>query len=601
MAITKRDPAAEAAADLDQSGRVTAADRAARLTAAGLSARLAAAGLPARLALAATAGLLLAISFPPYGWWLLALPAVAALSLLTRGVSAGAGALIGLVYGLAFFAVLMRWMTVIGPDAWILLSLLEAAFMAALGAALAVTARLPGWPLVHAALWVGVELLRARIPWGGMPWGRLAFGQAGTPLTPYAALGGAPLVTFVTAAIGAGLAYLVVAGLAGRRRRLGGAIAVISIVTAVGAAALVPTPTAGERTVTVALVQGNVPRLGLDFLGQREAVLRNHIALTDELTRRVAAGELPQPDLVIWPENASDIDPYRDPAARALIDDAVRWVGVPTLVGAVINSPDPDELYNVGIVWDPRTGPGARYVKRHPVPFGEYVPFRDVLERYITRFDRVRRDFVGGDRPGVLEVGPARVADVICFEIAYDGLVRDVIRGGGQVLVVQTNNATYGRTGQTEQQLAMSRLRAIEHGRPVLIAATSGISAVIAADGTIVEQSAEFRPELLVQPVALRSVQTPATRVGAIPEWLLALAGLAAVGFAVWTGGRLSRQARSEGPAGTGGSAGSGGSVGSGGSAGSGGSVGPGGSADSRDTVDSPPTSAQTGKAARDR
>ena len=573
MAITKRDPAAGAAAGLDPPGRMAAAE---------LPARLAAVGLPVRLAVAALAGLLLAVAFPPYGWWLLALPAVAALSLLTRGVSARAGALIGLIFGLAFFALLMRWMTVIGPDAWILLSLLEAAFMAPLGAALAVTARLPGWPLVNAALWVGVELLRARIPWGGMPWGRLAFGQAGTPLTPYAALGGAPLVTFVTAAIGAGLAYLVVAGLAGRRRMLGVAVPAIAIVAAFAAAALVPTPTAGARTVTVALIQGNVPRLGLDFLGQREAVLRNHIEVTDQLARQVAAGELPQPDLVIWPENASDIDPYRDPAARALIDDAVSRVGVPTLVGAVVNAPEPDELYNVGIVWNPVSGPGARYIKRHPVPFGEYVPFRDVLERYITRFDRVRRDFAGGDRPGVLDVGPARIGDVICFEVAYDGLVRDVIRGGGQVLVVQTNNATYGHTGQTEQQLAMSRLRAVEHGRPVLIAATSGISAVIAADGTIVQRSAEFVPDLLVQPVTLRTEQTLATRIGTVPEWLLALAGLVAVGFAVWSGRTRSRRTPSDGSAedaveDLAGSAGSG------------------ESADPRDTVDAP-TSAQNRK-----
>ena len=523
------------------------------------------AGLPARLAIAAPAGLLLALSFPPYGWWPLAL------SLLTRGVSARAGALIGLIYGLVFFAVLMRWMTVIGPDAWIGLSLLEAAFMVPLGAALAVTARLPGWPLVHAALWVGAELLRARIPWGGMQWGRLAFGQAGTPLTTYAALGGAPLVTFVTALAGAALAYLVVeVGLRRRWRSAGCLVAVAGIAATFGAAAAVPTPTAGQRTVTVALVQGNVPRLGLDFLGQREAVLRNHVRLTDELARRVAAGELPKPDLVIWPENSSDIDPYRDPAARALIDGAVRRVGVPTLVGAVINSPDPDEIYNVG--------PGDQYIKRHPVPFGEYVPFRDLLERYITRLERVRRDFAGGSRPGVLDVGPARLGDVICFEVAYDGLVRDVIRGGGQALVVQTNNATYGRTGQTEQQLAMSRLRAVEHGRPVLIAATSGISAVIAADGTIVQRSAEFVPELLVHQVPLRTGQTVATRVGAVPEWLLALAGLAAVGWAVWAGRPRTRPDRARGPGIDSAAAAAGGS---------------GGEADPRDTVESTPSSAQ--------
>ncbi|MCI0689712.1 MAG: apolipoprotein N-acyltransferase [Sporichthyaceae bacterium] len=553
---------------------------------------LARSGRRVRLALAVPAGLILALSFPPYGWWPLALPAVAALSLLTRGVSARAGALIGLIYGLVFFGLLMRWMTVIGPDAWILLSLLEAAFLAPLGAALAVTARLAWWPLAHAALWVGVELLRARIPWGGMPWGRLAFGQAGTPLTPYAALGGAPLVTFAIALVATLLAYLIVMAVTGRSRITASVastrawLALAGLAALLAAPALVPTPTAGDRTVTVALVQGNVPRLGLDFLGQREAVLRNHVGATEELARRVEAGELPKPDLVIWPENSSDIDPYRDPAARALIDHAVRRIGVPTLVGAVIDAPNPDQIYNVGIVWSPATGPGATYIKRHPVPFGEYVPFRAQLERFVSRLERVRRDFVGGDLPGVLDVGPARLGDVICFEVAYDGLVHDVITGGGEALVVQTNNATYGRTGQTEQQLAMSRVRAVEHGRPVLIAATSGISAMIAADGTIVERSAEFVPDLLVHQVPLRSAHTMATRVGAVPEWLLALAGLVATGWAVWS----RRGTRAGGAAGPGqvgaGAAGPGGSDAGGGTAGAAGS---GRSAHRRDTVESTP------------
>ena len=178
------------------------------------------------------------------------------------------------------------------------------------------------------------------------------------------------------------------------------------------------------------------------------------------------------------------------------------------------------------------------------------------------------------------ELGHAEAAAMLPegIEVAYDGLVRDVIRGGGQALVVQTNNATYGRTGQTEQQLAMSRLRAVEHGRPVLIAATSGISAVIAADGSIVQRSAEFAPELLVHQVPLRTGQTVATRVGAVPEWLLALAGLAAVAWAVWSG-RSRTPDRARGPG-----------IDSEAAASSGGS---GGDADPRDTVESTPSSAQ--------
>jgi apolipoprotein N-acyltransferase len=286
---------------------------------------------------------------------------------------------------------------------------------------------------------------------------------------------------------------------------------------------------AGEgRPVTVALVQGNVPGVGMDPFGEREQVLRNHVDATHRLAADVRAGRVDRPDLVVWPENASDIDPFRDPSAQALIDDAVRDVGVPVLVGAVLQGPGPDHVSNTGIVWDPRTGAGARYVKRHPVPFGEYIPFRAELTGLISRLDQIPKDFYAGHRAGDLTVGPARVGDVICFEVAYDGLVRDVVRGGAQVLVVQTNNATYNGTGQPYQQMAMSRLRAVETGRDVLVTATSGISAVVRADGSVAQQAGEHVARTLVAEVPLRDRQTLATRLGWWPEWLLAAAGLAA-------------------------------------------------------------------------
>ena len=166
---------------------------------------------------------------------------------------------------------------------------------------------------------------------------------------------------------------------------------------------------------------------------------------------------------------------------------------MPVLVGALVDGPG-DQVSNTGIVWDPVTGPGATYVKQHPVPFGEYMPFRDVLRRLSDKVDLVPRDFARGERTGLLQVGPAAVGDVICFEVAYDGLVRDAVRAGGQLLVVQTNNATFGRSAQTAQQLAMGRLRAVEHGRAVLVAATSGISAVIAPDGTLTDAVGGLHP-----------------------------------------------------------------------------------------------------------
>jgi apolipoprotein N-acyltransferase len=490
--------------------------------------------LPGRFVAAILAGTGLALAFPPYDLWPLAIVSVGGLSLLVRGVSWRGAALLGMGFGVAFFLVLTRWMLVIGPDAWVLLSVVEGAFFALLTVALRLTAPLRAWPLWHAALWVAAEGLRARLPFGGLPWGKLAFAYTDTPLAPYAAVGGVPLVTFAAALAGCGLAAVPL--LVVRGRPVAAAAAGLAVF-AVGAAGLaLPLPDPVGREVTAAVVQGNVPRAGLDFLGQREQVLRNHVAATRELAARVRAGTLPEPDLVIWPENASDIDPYLDDGARALIDAAVRDVGAPILVGAVVQGPDPAHVQNTGIVWTPGQGPGDTYVKRHPVPFGEYVPFRSVLQPWIGRLDRIPRDFYAGDRPGVLTVGPARVGVVICFEIAYDDLVRDTVRGGGEMLVVQTNNATYGRTGQPEQQLAISRLRAAEHGRTLLVAATSGISAVATPDGAVVDVSQEFTADLLVAKVPLRSARTVATRVGAWPELGIALLGLVGIALAVGRG-----------------------------------------------------------------
>jgi apolipoprotein N-acyltransferase len=469
---------------------------------------------------AALAGLLLDVTFPPHDlWWLAPVP-VAVLTLLCRGVPNSRGALLGLVAGLGFFVPLLVWTgTIAGPLAWLALALLEAAFIAPLGAALTVVTRLRGWPVWAASLWVAEEALRDRLPFGGFPWGRLAFSQGDTWLTPLAAVGGAPLVTFAVAVLGGALAALVV------RRSLPVAVAAAAVVLV--AAPLVPTPTSGP-TAVVAVVQGNVPRLGLDAFAQRAAVLRNHADTTHQLAADVRAGRAERPDLVIWPENASDLDPYTDPDAAATIDAAVKDIGVPVLVGAVLDGPG-DKVRNAGIVWDPVSGAGQMYVKRHPVPFGEYMPYRSLVRRISKKVDLVPHDFAAGRDPGALTVGPARLADVICFEVAYDGVVRDAVRAGGRLLVVQTNNATFGRSGETHQQLAMGRLRAVEHGRAVLVAATSGVSAVIAPDGRVVDRSGIFTRDVLIERVPLRDARTPATRLGALPELALVLLGAAAV------------------------------------------------------------------------
>ncbi|WP_084550024.1 apolipoprotein N-acyltransferase [Actinomadura rifamycini] len=550
------------------------------------------AGWP-RTLLAVAGGLLMWLAFPPNDLVVLAPVGVAALTLALHGRVPGlrrapdgvrgtarTGAWLGFLGGAAFFIPVLTGIVKIGPDAWILLSLVEAAYLAPMGAGIALAARLPGWPVWAAGLWVAQEAARGRVPFGGFPWARLAFSQTSTPLTPYAAVAGAPLVTFLTALIGGLLAYAVLAALrararaaaaagegngGGARRALAPAASVAAPLAVAGAivggGALIPTPTGGDP-VTVAVVQGNVPRLGLDFQGQRRAVLDNHVEATHELARRVRAGEVARPELVVWPENSSDLDPYREPDARAAIDGAVKAIGVPVLVGALTATPDGEKVENRGIVWDPRTGPGDHYVKRHPVPFGEYVPFRDVLTRFIDRLDQIPRDFVHGTRSGVMRLGPVTVGDVICFEVAYDQEVRDV--AAGQLLVVQTNNATYGHTSLPPQQIAMSRLRAVEHGRTILVAATSGISAIVAPDGRMIDRSAEFVRDLQVATVPARTATTPSDRMGAAPEWAMAALGVLAACAAARSMTRSARSARTAGAArgtGTGGRAADGNAV----------------------------------------
>jgi apolipoprotein N-acyltransferase len=486
------------------------------------------------------AALLLACAFPPLsvlaGW--VALPAFAVLVWAFRGLTAGRGALLGLVVGMAFFLLLLDWLRVLGPDAWVLLSLLCASFWAGAGALLPGLLARRGWVVAVPLLWVVMEALRERIPWGGFPWGRLAFGQADTELVGWAALGGPALVTFAVALAGTALLAAAEALRTGLPRVTVAALAVMAVLVLGGALARGAGMGGPDGPVEeIAIVQGNVPRLGLDFNSQRRAVLDNHVRATEELALQVSAGAQPQPVAVIWPENSSDIDPLRNADAAAQIDRAADAIGAPILVGGVVVNPadpprddHPGTILNVSLVWDPVTGPGESYVKRHPVPFGEYLPFRELLSRFITRFDRIPRDFAAGDEVGFLTIGPVPIGIVICFEIAYDELVRDAVRAGGQVVVVQTNNATYGGTGQPEQQLAITRVQAVASGRTALVAATSGISAVIGPDGRTAWQTEEFTVDSTVAAVPLRAGLTPAMRIGALPE-VAALLAVVALGL----------------------------------------------------------------------
>ena len=566
------------------------ASRPARLARLAKPARWPRPGWRAAVALVAGAGLYLA--FPPVGWWPLAPLAVAAFTatITTRagatattgptGKNTPTGGLrlrrsygLGVIFGLAFLLPMLYFTAFVGLDAWLALSIAEAFLFALLAPATTLASRLRGrgrhpitralaalWPLGVGAAWVAQEALRGRAPFGGFPWGRLAFSQADGPYTALAALGGAPLVTMAVASSGALLAATATAtaaatrrpapapGLAAatpsprpRARPVWTAVPVLLALAIPGLSLLIPTPTgAQDGTLTVAAIQGNVPEHGgLDALGRATQVTTNHLAETQRLAAAVAAGRAPQPDLVLWPENSSDLDPFNDPATANLLDAAARAAGAPLLVGAVLDGPGAGHVRNAGLLWTPDGYGDQMYVKRHPVPFAEYLPGRAVLQKLITRFATdMPNDFVHGKKVGLLHLGGVPVGDVICFEVAYDGIVRSTVTAGARLVVVQTNNASFGRKGESQQQLAMTRLRAVEHGRTTIQVSTSGQSAIVAPDGRILTSSGLYEPAALTSTVPLRSSLTLADRLGLIPEILLVGWGVAATAAGITAGRR---------------------------------------------------------------
>ncbi|MGH3811936.1 MAG: apolipoprotein N-acyltransferase [Pseudonocardiaceae bacterium] len=485
-----------------------------------------------RAGTSAGAGLLLYVAAPPRELWWLAPVVFALLWAVLHGRTVRAGFGYGLAFGLGFFVPLLSWVgELVGPLPWLALATVEALVLALAGAGVAMVSRLPAAPVWATGVWVAAEALIARAPFDGFPWGRVAFGQPTGVFLPVAAIGGAPLLTATVVLTGFGAGEL--ARRMVRRHRLPTLVApvllaVAPVIVSLAAIPLAPT-TATDGQAVVALIQGNVPRAGLDFNAQRRAVLDNHAARTEQLADDVAAGRYPQPALVIWPENSSDIDPLRNPDARAVINRAARAIGVPILVGAVLRTDD-GHTTNTAIVWNPSTGPGERHDKRRLQPFGEYLPYRDFFRLFSPYADRAGNFVAGNNSDGAVDLGPVRVGIATCSEVVFDDLVRHSVQSGAQLLAVPTNNATFGFTEMTYQQQAISRVRAVEHGRVVLVAATSGVSAVIAADGTVEQHTNLFTPDTLVARVPLHSGTTLATWLGPILEW--SLVGLGGLGVA---------------------------------------------------------------------
>ncbi|MFF0777173.1 apolipoprotein N-acyltransferase [Streptomyces sp. NPDC003720] len=502
-------------------------------------------------AASALCGVLLYVSFPPRPLWWLALPAFAGFAWVLRGRGWKAALGLGYLFGLGFLLPLLVWTGVeVGPGPWLALAAIEAVFVALVGVGVAAVSRLPAWPVWAAALWIAGEAVRARVPFRGFPWGKIAFGQADGVFLPLAAVGGTPVLGFAVVLCGFGL-YEAGRLIAERRRtrtlrRGAAAAALLSVaVPVVGAVAARPlvSDAAQAGTATVAVIQGNVPRAGLEFSAQRRAVLDHHARETLKLAADIKAGKTAKPDYVLWPENSSDIDPFTNPDAAAVINEAARAVGVPISVGGVVEKDG--RLLNEQILWDPVKGPTQTYDKRQVQPFGEYLPLRGLVGAINKDWTgMVRQDFSRGSEPGVFDFGGAKVGLATCYEAAFDWAVRDTVTHGAQMISVPSNNATFDRSEMTYQQLAMSRVRAVEHSRTVTVPVTSGVSAIIMPDGTITQKTGMFVPAYLVQKVPLRTSETPATRLGILPEIALVLVAAGGLGWAIGSGARARRAGR---------------------------------------------------------
>lgn len=441
--------------------------------------------------LALGGGLLLAATFPPFDLhWALLPVSVAIWFVTTHGVSLRTALWRSLAFSMAFYLVLLKWMLIVGIDAWILLALLQSLYFLLVPIA---RHRAGEWaiPIVVLA-WVAQDWLRDHAPFAAFGWGQLAFANVEAPWANLAPFGGQWAVTAVMAVIGCGLGSVIIGSFPLRLIGFGTAILACALPLLISPNT-VGTPD-GRR---LALVQGGVDHIGLGFIGDRNAVLYRHRDLTTVTLRNTDAIG------IVWPENAADSDPYTDPRAARALHAAADAAGRSILFGAVLTQPDGRRNMSL-LVRPASTSIEAVYQKQRLVPFGEFLPMRDMLTRLTDRVQFLPIDFRPGNDPADLRLSGFRFGIVICFEVADENLVRAALGDEQDALIVQTNNATYAATGQSEQQLRIAQLRARTYGVPVYVVSTNGPTAVIDARGRVTNRIDEGDAGVIFAPLPAR-------------------------------------------------------------------------------------------------
>ncbi|MCB1001841.1 MAG: apolipoprotein N-acyltransferase [Ilumatobacteraceae bacterium] len=478
----------------------------------------------APVALALGAGALVALSLPPWGFWPLAIVGVVLFEVsLGEHPTTRQRLVRGFAFGAGWLFPGMGWMWFLTAPGYLVVGLMFAG-LHALAAAVAPTGpwRVIGRPVAHTL----VEALRLVVPFGGVPLATLAIGQAGGPLLGVARVGGVILLTWLVFQLGFALAgpspYVpkTMRQRRGARAAWHGAAAFGAVVVVLVLAAVAPEGTDTGRTLRIAVVQGGGPQ-GTHAIDTRARdVVDRHLAAT-------ASIEPGTVDLVVWPENVIDVATFVDSVERVEIATEAARIGAPFAVGITEDVPprdadDPGAFLNAQVVVDVDGEVISRYEKVQRVPYGEYVPLRGVLEAIGAPVDQIPRDAVAGTGPAVLDLPDrTRVAVAISWEIFFGSRVRDGVDGGGGLVLNPTNGSSYTGTILQTQQVASSRLRAVETGRWVVQAAPTGFSAFVDPDGAVFERTAVSEQAVIVHEVAVRTGTTWAVQLGAAPWWVL--------------------------------------------------------------------------------
>jgi apolipoprotein N-acyltransferase len=486
----------------------------------------------AAVVLAAASGPIMDAGFPDLSWWPFTFIGIGVFLVSIRGRRPGGAFLVGLVGGLTFYLVQISWAALfLGPIPLSALSTLEAIFFGG-GAVLMSIAyrvvplvwtsplgRLGFLPAVIAGLWTLREAIAATWPYGGFSWARVAMSQSQSPFASLFSWIGISGVSFVMVFLVAlALEAVLVVSVAALTRGIlvAGTAAVIVLVPAY--------PILLRGTTTVAAVQGAGPAGYFDPHDYGDLLAAQYKATVPLFGRKGI-------DMVIWPEGASDIDPVAadrapdEDIAATEFNDISRRTNAPLLAGTIQHRGT--KYFNTSLLWEAGKGAVDHYDKKHPVPFGEYVPDRSFWRTFApSLIDLIGRDYTPGTTDTVFNVNGVIAGIDICFDITDDTVMRDSIKSGAQILIAQTNNADFGHTDESVQQLEIARIRAMELGRTLVNDSTVGTTAIVLPNGKTVSQLPTYEPGYLVAKVPLSTTITPATWLGEPVEQLVSILGL---------------------------------------------------------------------------